>query len=413
VHGDDVAALGEPTLVKAWADDAPTTNPVAVVTAQELGDGKLSFDASQSRAASDATYEWLFSDGTTVTGVAVTHDFGAAPHRWATVTVTDSSGTDFAGASIDGPNQAPQAADDTFTLAKDVTLDQPAPGILANDSDADEDLLWPQVVNHPLHGTLDVTANGAFTYTPDTGFEGIDRFTYRASDGTGASDPATVTLLIGTPPPDPTAPSITSSAPPTTGANGVGYNFTFTASGNPPPTFTVSTGSLPVGLSLSPDGVLSGTPTTSWTWTFTITAANATGVAEAGPFSIQVSSAGTPSSSPSPSPSPSSSPSPSANPSPSTLVSIGDLALAKPKLKGKATVGKKLRVVHPTGLPQGWKVAYQWLRSGKPIKGKAAKRATYKIPDEDRGKKLTVRLVYTAPGFKPWKVTTPVAKKVG
>lgn len=70
-------------------------------------------------------------------------------------------------------------------------------------------------------------------------------------------------------------PVFTSSDPPATGAVGTAYGpFAFTASGSPPPTFSVASGALPPGLSLSADGVLSGTPDTSGRFTFTVGAAN-------------------------------------------------------------------------------------------------------------------------------------------
>jgi len=51
------------------------------------------------------------------------------------------------------------------------------------------------------------------------------------------------------------------------------YSKTITADhGNSPYTFSVSSGSLPPGLTLSPGGVLSGTPTTAGTFTFTVQA---------------------------------------------------------------------------------------------------------------------------------------------
>ncbi len=68
-------------------------------------------------------------------------------------------------------------------------------------------------------------------------------------------------------------PSITSGAPPA-GASGAAYNFTFQASNYPYATFTLASGSLPAGLTLSSAGVLSGTPTQSGAYTFTIAAGN-------------------------------------------------------------------------------------------------------------------------------------------
>lgn len=57
---------------------------------------------------------------------------------------------------------------------------------------------------------------------------------------------------------------------------GVPYNQTVTASGGQDPyTFSVLSGQLPDGLDLSPEGVLSGTPTTAGTFVFTLTATDA------------------------------------------------------------------------------------------------------------------------------------------
>lgn len=62
------------------------------------------------------------------------------------------------------------------------------------------------------------------------------------------------------------------------GLQGTAYNQLFTASGGTAPyTFTISGGILPTGLSLSSDGTLAGTPTSSGTFVFTVTAATASG----------------------------------------------------------------------------------------------------------------------------------------
>ncbi|MCL2566069.1 MAG: stalk domain-containing protein, partial [Defluviitaleaceae bacterium] len=73
-------------------------------------------------------------------------------------------------------------------------------------------------------------------------------------------------------PATPTPPIITNALAPN-GTVGTAYNFIFTASGNPTPTWTHS-GTLPAGLALSAMGVLSGTPTTVGTFTFTVQASN-------------------------------------------------------------------------------------------------------------------------------------------
>jgi hypothetical protein len=52
---------------------------------------------------------------------------------------------------------------------------------------------------------------------------------------------------------------------------GVPYNATLTAAGGIPPyTWTIISGALPPGLSLSSAGVISGTPTSAGTFNFTV-----------------------------------------------------------------------------------------------------------------------------------------------
>jgi VCBS repeat-containing protein len=68
--------------------------------------------------------------------------------------------------------------------------------VLANDSDPDNDPLSAGLVSGPSHGTLNLSTDGAFTYSPAVNYNGPDSFTYRASDGTLASNPVTVTITV-------------------------------------------------------------------------------------------------------------------------------------------------------------------------------------------------------------------------
>lgn len=95
-------------------------------------------------------------------------------------------------------NQAPVAAPDQYWVAKDQLLVVNTPGVLANDSDADGDVLTPQLVSGPAHGSLSLGATGAFYYDSDLGYTGIDTFSYRASDDAGnLSSAVTVTITVG------------------------------------------------------------------------------------------------------------------------------------------------------------------------------------------------------------------------
>jgi len=86
-----------------------------------------------------------------------------------------------------------------------------------------------------------------------------------------------------------TAPSITGSAP--GGIVGTAYSYTYTVSGSPTPTCTVTSGSLPAGLTLSTGGTISGVPTTPGTSTGVITANNGISPSATKNFSILITKA--------------------------------------------------------------------------------------------------------------------------
>lgn len=94
----------------------------------------------------------------------------------------------------------PVAVNDTFQVIADTTFN--GPSVLANDTDADGDNIDQVLLNGGVsHGSLSLASDGSFSYTPDTGFSGIDSFTYFARDSTNnenSASPATVTFNVGT-----------------------------------------------------------------------------------------------------------------------------------------------------------------------------------------------------------------------
>jgi Pro-kumamolisin, activation domain/Putative Ig domain/IPT/TIG domain len=84
---------------------------------------------------------------------------------------------------------------------------------------------------------------------------------------------------------EPVHPVLTADQPPRTGTAGVAYGpYTFKASGDPAPTFSVTSGVLPPGLALNrTTGVLSGKPTKLGIYTFRVTAANGAAPAAVSP----------------------------------------------------------------------------------------------------------------------------------
>jgi ELWxxDGT repeat protein len=104
--------------------------------------------------------------------------------------------TAFVGTDAVRINHRPVAAVDAYSLLEDQTLEVVAPGVIGNDTDPDDDVLTAHLVGGPVHGIVTLDPSGAFVYTPDLNFNGIDSFTYVVSDGFAESDEVTVTLSV-------------------------------------------------------------------------------------------------------------------------------------------------------------------------------------------------------------------------
>jgi hypothetical protein len=133
------------------------------------------------------------------------------------------------------------------------------------------------------------TASGSGTTLTVTGLTNGTAyfFTVRANNanGSGAASAQSNTVV----PFMPTPPSITSATPPG-GVIGATYSHTVTATGAPAPTFSVTSGALPGGLSLNAmSGAITGTPNAGGTFTGIISASNGVDPAATQMFSITVS----------------------------------------------------------------------------------------------------------------------------
>lgn len=77
-----------------------------------------------------------------------------------------------------------EAYDDAYVVQQGKALDTKATaGVLLNDDNPTE----ASLVSGPAHGMLTLSADGGFSYTPDPGFTGIDRFTYQAKNNFDSS----------------------------------------------------------------------------------------------------------------------------------------------------------------------------------------------------------------------------------
>jgi VCBS repeat-containing protein len=224
---------------------------------------------------------------------------GSATSNVATVTLTVVAG-----------NEAPVAADDDYTVDANTTLDVPAPGVLANDTDPEGDDLTAVLVQGTANGTLTLNADGSFSYEPNAGFSGADSFTYQASDGVELSNVATVSITVSAVI-VPTAPSFTST-PVTAVTEGQEYLYNITTEDADGDDVTISAVALPGWLTLTDNGdgtaQLRGTPAAGQVGQHTVElrvekAPAVDGLSDTQAFVITVSAASTPPPPPPPPPS--------------------------------------------------------------------------------------------------------------
>lgn len=133
-----------------------------------------------------------------------------------------------------------------------------------------------------LPAGVSFTAGGVLNGTPAARTGGTYPITITASNGISPNATQNFTLVVDE------APAIT-SANTTTFTTGTAGSFTVTATGYPAPVFS-ETGALPSGVTLSPSGVLSGTPAagTGGTYHITVIASNGVSPDATQSFTLQV-----------------------------------------------------------------------------------------------------------------------------
>ncbi len=162
-------------------DSDPDDNPLSAVLVNSTTHGTLTLNLDGSFAYQPSsnffgtdTFTYRASDGALFSN---------------TVTVT---------IDVNPIDDAPLAVDDEYLIEDDSPLVVTAQdGVLANDSDPDGDNLTAVLVEGPEHGTLDLRADGSFTYVREAGFVGQETFTYRAVAGDKQSNVATVRINVG------------------------------------------------------------------------------------------------------------------------------------------------------------------------------------------------------------------------
>ena len=90
-------------------------------------------------------------------------------------------------------NHPPVAVNDnaTTTGTTPVTI-----AVLANDSDPDSDIIHVSATGTPAHGSASLNSDGTVRYVANSGFVGVDTFSYTITDAHGATATATVSVTV-------------------------------------------------------------------------------------------------------------------------------------------------------------------------------------------------------------------------
>ena len=155
-----------------------TTTRVSVGVNGEQGDSNV---LSNSAVSSDGTCVAFASGATNLVPSDTNYNYDVFARR----------------CLVQAPNTWPVAADDAYSVNQDTLLEVPAPGVLANDTDAESNPITATVVTGPEHAqAFSLASDGTLSYLPAAGYVGSDSFTYVVQDSSGGDSVATVTITV-------------------------------------------------------------------------------------------------------------------------------------------------------------------------------------------------------------------------
>src|SRR5262249_35479660 len=118
---------------------------------------------------------------------------------------------------------------------------------------------------------------------------GTFNFTINVQDVNAATDSKAFQMMVNV------APSITTVSPLASGVIGVAYSTTLTAAGGTTPyTWSITSGALPSGVTMSNAGVISGSPSVSGTFNFTVKVQDVNGATDSKAFQMTVNPSAVP-----------------------------------------------------------------------------------------------------------------------
>jgi uncharacterized repeat protein (TIGR01451 family) len=154
---------------------------------------------------------------------------------------------------------SPLAFADSYNASKGIALSVTAPGVLSNDTGTPQPTAQAIAAGATTQGgSVTLNADGSFNYTPPTGFEGADTFTYTATNGQTPNDTATVTINVDA------GPTVVSTSP-TGGVTNVAQNSNITVNFSEPVNAATSSFSVQCPTGSPRTFALSASPAASFT----------------------------------------------------------------------------------------------------------------------------------------------------
>ena len=229
-------ANGSATLIVSLSDDGGTTNggtdttppTTATITVTPVNDDPVAAGDGQTVAEDNSlgvTFDVLTNDSdvdgdalqygsadtSTVVNGTITdnldgsfvyvpdeHFNGIESFTYTAIDGNGGSDTATVAITVTAVPDAPVASDDARITAVDTLLSVPAPGLLINDYDVDNETLIVTTtpITPPSNGAVVLGTDGSYTYTPGPGYVGTDSFVYEISDPGGVTSTATVTITV-------------------------------------------------------------------------------------------------------------------------------------------------------------------------------------------------------------------------
>ena len=267
-----------------------TVNPAPNITTSSLPGGTRTGTYSQTLAASGGTAPlvWSVSSGNLPTGLTLGSTgvisgtiSGTASSQTFTLRVTDANGVSDTQSLTITVNGAPNITTTSLPAATKTGTYSQTLGATGGTTP----YTWSVAVG-TLPTGLSLSSSGVISGTVSSTAIN-ETFTVKVTDSDGVTDTQSLTIAVNA------TPSITTVSLPAATKTGT-YSQTLTGTGGTTPyTWSISSGTLPGGLTLSTSGVISGTVTGSVSQTFTVQLSDADGVTNTQSLTITVNAAPT------------------------------------------------------------------------------------------------------------------------